>query len=213
MAAGLTLSREWLAMFDALPDDTARGRLLRAVSGYALCGIMPKGLTETEAKFFQRMKPTINSRRRSERRYTKNREILTGRREILTLSASKPCDSHGLAPDPLINNKEPLNYPQDINKFISVPTSSKPCDSHGLKASKSKTFVPPTVEEVAAYCRERNNGIDPQHFIDHHEATGWIIGKNKTPVKDWKAVIRQWERYDKETKDKNKPKKRDYSGF
>ena len=60
---------------------------------------------------------------------------------------------------------------------------------------KRKNFVPPTVEEVRAYCRERENNIDPQAFIDHYEAVGWMVGKNH--MKDWKAAVRTWERRDR----------------
>lgn len=56
----------------------------------------------------------------------------------------------------------------------------------------AKRFVKPTLEEVEAYCIERNNGIDPQRFIDYYESNGWKVGKN--PMKDWKAAIRTWER-------------------
>lgn len=55
-----------------------------------------------------------------------------------------------------------------------------------------KRFVPPTVEEVRAYCRERQNGVDPQRFVDYYTANGWRVGKN--PMKDWKAAVRTWER-------------------
>ena len=58
---------------------------------------------------------------------------------------------------------------------------------------KTRAFIKPTVEEVAQYCQERNNGVDPQHFIDHYEANGWRVGKN--PMKDWRATVRTWERY------------------
>ena len=57
---------------------------------------------------------------------------------------------------------------------------------------KGKNFKKPTVEEVRAYCEERNNGIDPQGWIDHYTANGWKVGKN--PMKDWKAAVRTWER-------------------
>ena len=53
-------------------------------------------------------------------------------------------------------------------------------------------FTPPTVEEVRDYCLERNNGIDPESFIDFYSSKGWMIGKNK--MKDWKAAVRTWER-------------------
>ena len=52
-------------------------------------------------------------------------------------------------------------------------------------------FRRPTVDEVAAYCAERKNGIDAQQFIDHYDANGWKVGK--TPMKDWKAAVRTWE--------------------
>ena len=52
-------------------------------------------------------------------------------------------------------------------------------------------FTPPSIDEVYAYCTERNNGIDPQHFVDFYEAKGWMVGKNK--MKDWKAAVRTWE--------------------
>ena len=58
-------------------------------------------------------------------------------------------------------------------------------------AKPRKRFVKPTVEEVAAYCLERKNGIDAQRFLDHYESKGWVVGK--TPMKDWKAAIRTWE--------------------
>lgn len=59
-------------------------------------------------------------------------------------------------------------------------------------AKKSSRFVPPTVDEVAAYCSERSNGLDPQAFVDHYAASGWMRGK--TPIKDWRACVRTWEK-------------------
>ena len=57
--------------------------------------------------------------------------------------------------------------------------------------NKKKKFEKPTVAEVDAYCKERNNGVDPQRFIDHYTSNGWLVGKNK--MKDWKAAVRTWE--------------------
>ena len=68
------------------------------------------------------------------------------------------------------------------------------------KESRAKTtvFTPPSFEEVNKYCTERNNGVDPQAFIDFYSSKGWLIGKSK--MKDWKAAIRTWERRDRETR-------------
>ena len=55
-----------------------------------------------------------------------------------------------------------------------------------------KRFVPPTLEEVQAYCIERNNNVDAERFINHYTSNGWMVGKNK--MKDWKAAVRTWEK-------------------
>lgn len=60
------------------------------------------------------------------------------------------------------------------------------------KINKKKKFAPPAVDEVAAYCLERKNGVDAQKFVDYYTANGWRVGKNK--MQDWKAAVRTWER-------------------
>lgn len=55
-----------------------------------------------------------------------------------------------------------------------------------------KRFVKPTVEEVRAYCEERNNGIDAEQFVSYYESNGWKVGR--TSMKDWRACVRTWEK-------------------
>ena len=57
---------------------------------------------------------------------------------------------------------------------------------------KITRFIPPTLEEVQAYCLERKNSVDAERFIDFYATKGWMVGKNK--MKDWKAAIRTWEK-------------------
>ena len=60
------------------------------------------------------------------------------------------------------------------------------------KESKpKKKFVKPTLEEVRAYCLERNNTVPPEKFMAYYESKGWLVGKS--PMKDWKASVRTWE--------------------
>lgn len=64
----------------------------------------------------------------------------------------------------------------------------------GLVNKKKKDkFTKPTIDQLRDYCGERNNGIDPQEFLDHYIANGWKCGKNQTPMRDWKASVRTWE--------------------
>lgn len=57
---------------------------------------------------------------------------------------------------------------------------------------RNQRAVPPTIEEVTEYCKERNRGVDADTFFDFYTANGWVQGKGK-PIKDWKAAVRTWE--------------------
>ena len=59
-------------------------------------------------------------------------------------------------------------------------------------ARTHEKFVKPTLEEVKAYCAERKNNVDAEHFVDYYESNGWIVGK--THMKDWRATVRSWEK-------------------
>lgn len=62
----------------------------------------------------------------------------------------------------------------------------------GKKVRSARTFVKPSLEEVAEYCAERGNSIDAGLFMDSYEAKGWRI--NNVPMKDWRAAVRTWEK-------------------
>lgn len=98
-------------------------------------------------------------------------------------STIPPPDEHSVStvPAPDSSNRESVIGNQDSG--ISNRESG---DGRAAK------FVPPTVDEVAEYCRERKNKVDPQRFVDFYASKGWCVGKNK--MKDWKAAIRgAWE--------------------
>lgn len=77
----------------------------------------------------------------------------------------------------------------------------------GLDKVKYKCFKEPTVEDIQQYCLERKNKVDAQYFIDRNSATGWV-DKNGNKYKDWKAVVRIWESWNKATVAPSLPSKR-----
>lgn len=91
------------------------------------------------------------------------------------------------------SNKRATNEQQTNNKRATN-------DQQHLKNVKNdknvknvkKYTIPPTTEEVRAYCLERGNAVDVETFMNFYESKGWYIGKNK--MKDWKAAVRTWER-------------------
>ena len=93
--------------------------------------------------------------------------------------------NHMYADVPVIQSEsESNNIPPYSPKGECSPTGEAP--------PHSKRFIPPDAEEVEAYCRERNNHIDAQRFVDFYASKGWKVGKE--PMKDWKAAVRTWER-------------------
>jgi hypothetical protein len=69
----------------------------------------------------------------------------------------------------------------------------------GIDKKKNSHFVPPTLEEVQAYCKERNNNVDAQKFFDYFntpdaQGRAWIDSKGNK-VKNWKQKIITWEQH------------------
>lgn len=62
------------------------------------------------------------------------------------------------------------------------------------KFKEERNIIPPTLEMVKKYCAERNNNINPDAFIDHYQARGWIPKGYTTKMKDWQAAVRTWEK-------------------
>ena len=66
-------------------------------------------------------------------------------------------------------------------------------NSFSLTRSKGKSsFVPPTIEEVRAYCLEKGYDVDSEQFVNFYESKGWMIGRSH--MKDWQAAVRTWEK-------------------
>ena len=87
----------------------------------------------------------------------------------------------------------------------SISESISESSSNHLRVVKPlKRFIPPTVDEVQAYCDQRSSWlIDPQAFIDYYEARGWMLNKNRKMV-DWKAAVRTWEHNERERQEKER---------
>lgn len=94
----------------------------------------------------------------------------------------------------------------NVGKFPIVSNTSPTCPSKSIeyrdksidkdkerKKYKRKKEVPPTIEEVRAYCLERGNNVDPERFVDYYGSQKWKKA-NGQPVADWKACVRTWEK-------------------
>lgn len=81
------------------------------------------------------------------------------------------------------------------NSAIEPQTEEKPAQEIQPEKPKRKNFVKPTVEEIVAYCKEKNYNINAQQFFNYYESNGWKIGRNS--MKSWQAAVQNWNIRDK----------------
>ena len=107
-----------------------------------------------------------------------------------------------------VRNKH-RKFPQPQTCNLSADCCQMTADCHPESESESNPnpnpkestrarFTPPTIHEVAEYCQERQNSVDPQQFVDFYASKGWRVGNQ--PMRDWRAAVRTWERRDAGTK-------------
>ena len=104
---------------------------------------------------------------------------------------------------PLGNENKDLYVNTNTNNNISLKESKPILNtnntiSNNTKKNNSikvnKTFVPPTLEEIEKYCRERKNNVDPNQFYDYFTTGEWFDSKGQK-VKNWKQKIITWEKH------------------
>lgn len=62
------------------------------------------------------------------------------------------------------------------------------------KEKNNKRFVPPTLEEIEQFCKERGNGVDAKRVFDYYSSANWKDGRGN-PVRNWKQkIIAVWEK-------------------
>lgn len=78
-----------------------------------------------------------------------------------------------------------INIPKTENNAKKVPKQSP---------NAKKKFIKPTIEQVKQYAIEANlTKLGPYTFYDHFESNGWKVS-GISPMKDWKAAMRNWNR-------------------
>lgn len=87
----------------------------------------------------------------------------------------------------------------------AAPPPAAPPPAPAPRRHGKPAFRPPTVEEVAEYCRHRGNGLDPQVFVDFYESKGWVVGRS--PMRDWHAAVRTWEKRDQRDRSGSEPRR------
>ena len=116
--------------------------------------------------------------------------------QIRSKRSKYPSPDEGICKH-LISDDIKCNQTQaDDSKCSRNPIQYESNPNPNTNTNSAKTrFTPPTLDDVQSYCKERNNRVDAERFINHYSSNGWMVGK--VPMKDWKAAVRNWERDDR----------------
>ena len=178
--AEVTYIKIFVDYLDAIEPlgDAERGRLFTSLLTYARTGEAPQ-LGGNERFLFPMMRAQLD------RDIAAMAGVSEARSKAAKASKSSKCEQIQQM-QANVANAYKSNKDEDKDEDKDKDDDKK---GNGARAAR---FTPPSVEEVAAYCRERGNGVDAARFVDFYSSKGWMVGKTK--MKDWKAAVRNWER-------------------
>lgn len=163
-------------IIEKIKDNEEREQLRKVIINYGLHGTAPESFhTEALEIAWTVCKDLIDQQQH-------RREVNAANR------AGKKADPSVII---RINNgaeeiERPLQNPEPEEKAAQEIQPEKP---------KRKNFVKPTVEEIAAYCKEKNYNVNAQQFFNYYESNGWKIGRNA--MKSWQDAVQNWNIRDK----------------
>lgn len=176
--AEVTYIKIFVDYLDAIEPlgDAERGRLFTSLLTYARTGEAPQ-LGGNERFLFPMMRAQLD------RDIAAMAGVSEARSKAAKASKSSKCEQ--------MQQMQANAANADKSSKDKDKDKDKDDDKKGNGAREAR-FTPPSIEEVAAYCQERGNGVDAARFVDFYSSKGWMVGKTK--MKDWKAAVRNWER-------------------
>ena len=148
-------------------DDATFRRLIESISRYALDDIEPK-LSGLEYGMYTSWKANVDASNK--------------RRENGKLGGRPPKE------EPMVTDEKPM--------VIDAKPNKKENKKENNTTKEKKKFIPPSFEEVEAYCKERNSSVNPKDFFDYFDTGHWIDSRGE-PVRNWKQKIITWENHAK----------------
>ena len=186
-----TFYRSYYEALKHLPKRE-QSAVLMAVIGYALDETEPS-LSGVALSVFTLIRPTLDSGRiKAENRMNKARSKAKQ-------TGNKPEETNNKPKTKQEQNRKEGEKEREVEKEGESEREYEK-DSYTPPVSPSpgertqKKFVPPTLEEVAQYCRERNSSVDPRKFWEYFDTGKWIDSEGK-PVKNWKQKLLTWEKF------------------
>lgn len=164
-----------------------RGRLISALFAFQRDGTAPKPEELGDARFVwgilqaQLLRDQVEYSRRCE----DNRR--NGQK------GGRPRKANGFVEIHTVPARTELTQDKDIDEEKEYNEVKEDVSTIKSRRASQRRFTPPTLDDVVAYCKNRNSPIDPKRFWEYYTAGKWRDGTGK-PVKCWKQKILSWER-------------------
>ena len=173
-------------ILEKIKDIEEREHMRKTIINYGLHGTLPAGLSELEEMAWTICKDLIDQQIHRRKVNAANRKK----------TAAEPAEE--------IDEPEPMPAEMTEGEIENIRleaangmTAAQIARTHNRTITEIKKHLPkvdkfkkPTVEEIAAFCKEKNININVNKFFLHYESNGWHVGK--TPMKSWKAAVQKW---------------------
>ncbi len=171
--------------YDALKNlpEKERAKVLFAILEYALDEQEQNNLEGVCAACFLLIRPTLDSGR-----------IKAANRKNKTKTNEEQNENKAETKSEQNRKEKEKEREVEVEKEREVEVERENDSSPPKAPVAARRFTPPTVEDVAAYCRERGSNVDAQRFVDFYASKGWKVGN--AGMKDWHAAVRNWESRD-----------------
>ena len=174
--------RSFLDSLEGLDADT-QNEFFMAIAQYGLNGILPNFTGLKQAVWTQI-------------KYSLDKNI--SRYENCVKNGAKGGAPKGSRNNPKGRNQysednQEDNQEDNLNDNVNVNDNVD--DNVDVKRDKikpKKAFIPPNLEEVQAYVKEKGYNMDAAAFCDYYASNGWKVGRNA--MKDWRAAVNSWNR-------------------
>lgn len=165
--------------------DEQFGKITRAIIKYDQTGETTDFDDPTLKVAFKILKPTLDRNKQEyQEKCEKNRQNVLKRWEKEDTNEYDGMQSYDL-------NTNDTDKDKDIDKDIDKDNDTDIEKKENIKEKKSKKFVPPTLNEVKEYAKEKNRIDLAEKFYDYFTTGNWIDSKGNK-VKNWKQKFITW---------------------
>lgn len=85
----------------------------------------------------------------------------------------------------------------NASSFISIleNITSEAYTKPARYRQKAESFEPPSREDIRKFLNDEGIGVhmeEGEKFLKHYTNNGWLVGKQKAPMVNWKTALKNW---------------------